>query len=322
MASKLFLHNHSEFPDLIRIVAREQKIDPYLAEKDYWIMHCLYGLKQVKYDFQLKGGTSLSKGFGIIHRFSEDIDLHITPPESLKIRKSKNHNKEKDRQSRKGFYDFLAKNIKIPDITRVERDIKFDSPPKYFSGGIRLFYESAFPSDDTAKEGVLLEAGFDDVTPNHPIDISSWALDFALNEKVSVLDNRALQIPCYDFGYTLVEKLQTIATKFRNQNPEKEFPINFMRHYYDVFCLLQKKEIQQFIATDEYKKHKQRRFPNADQATPLCKNEAFLLKDQARRALYKKEYERRPGLYYKGQPPFEEILEVIHENLSRCKNFY
>ena len=86
MPSEQYLHDHSEFPDLIRIVADKLKIDPYLAEKDYWIMHCLYGLQQAGYDFQLKGGTSLSKGYGLIHRFSEDIDIHITPPESLGVK--------------------------------------------------------------------------------------------------------------------------------------------------------------------------------------------------------------------------------------------
>jgi hypothetical protein len=39
-----YLHNHPEFEDLIRIVADEKGIDPALVEKDYWIMHCLYGL--------------------------------------------------------------------------------------------------------------------------------------------------------------------------------------------------------------------------------------------------------------------------------------
>lgn len=317
MLHKIYLHDHPEFSDLIRTVASEKKIDPYLAEKDYWIMHCLYGLNQAGYDFQLKGGTSLSKGFGIIHRFSEDIDIHIAPPQSLKVRTSKNHDKEKDRQSRKAYYDYLARNIKIPGIVKIERDTRFDSLPKYFGGGIRLYYESAFPLNDSAKEGVLLEAGFDDVIPNHPIDISSWALDFALDKKVDVADNKALQISCYDPGYTLVEKLQAIATKFRKQKEGEEFPPNFMRHYYDIYCLLQNEEVQKFIGTDEYTKHKEKRFPKADQAVPLHENEAFLLKDQERRALYKKEYERRPGLYYQGQPPFEEILAVIHENLDR-----
>ncbi len=314
---KIYLHDHPEFADLVRIVASSKNIDPYLAEKDYWIMHSLYGLKQAGYDFQLKGGTSLSKGFGIVHRFSEDIDIHITPPESLSVRTSKNHDKEKDRQSRKGYYDYLAKKIKISGLARVERDTKFDVPPKYFSGGIRLYYEAAFPSDASAKEGVLLEAGFDDITPNHPIDISSWALDFALGKKVDVVNNKAIQIPCYDPGYTLVEKLQAIATKFRKQEEGEEFPPNFMRHYYDIFCLLRNDEVQKFIGTEAYKKHKKRRFPKADQIAPLREKEAFLLKDQVRRALYKKEYERRPGLYYQGQPPFEEILGTIHEKLNR-----
>ncbi len=67
-----YLHNHAQFADLIRIVANEEGIDPALVEKDYWIMHCLYGLQKLGLKFELKGGTSLSKGFKIIDRFSED----------------------------------------------------------------------------------------------------------------------------------------------------------------------------------------------------------------------------------------------------------
>jgi Nucleotidyl transferase AbiEii toxin, Type IV TA system len=71
------LHNHPQFADLIRIVAAEHGIDPALVEKDDWIMHGPYGLQQLGLAFELKGGTSLSKGFQIIHRFSEDIDIRI-----------------------------------------------------------------------------------------------------------------------------------------------------------------------------------------------------------------------------------------------------
>ena len=75
-----YLHNHSQFADLIRIVAEEKGIDPALVEKDYWIMHCLCGLQRLGLTFELKGGTSLSKGYKIIDRFSEDIDIRIDPP--------------------------------------------------------------------------------------------------------------------------------------------------------------------------------------------------------------------------------------------------
>jgi predicted nucleotidyltransferase component of viral defense system len=71
------LHNHKEFNELISIVASNLSIAPALVEKDYWIMHCLYGLQKMNLTFELKGGTSLSKGFGIIERFSEDIDIRI-----------------------------------------------------------------------------------------------------------------------------------------------------------------------------------------------------------------------------------------------------
>jgi len=56
-----YLHSHPEFKELLRTVGQEKNIENSLVEKDYWIMHCLYGLQQQKYEFELKGGTSLSK---------------------------------------------------------------------------------------------------------------------------------------------------------------------------------------------------------------------------------------------------------------------
>tara|TARA_A100000171_G_scaffold42053_1_gene43170 strand:- start:3763 stop:3969 length:207 start_codon:yes stop_codon:yes gene_type:complete len=64
-----YLHDHKNFNDLIQIVADQKSILPTLVEKDYWIMHCLYGLQKQGYSFFLKGGTSLSKGYKLIHRF-------------------------------------------------------------------------------------------------------------------------------------------------------------------------------------------------------------------------------------------------------------
>lgn len=85
MPSSNFLHQHADFPALLRTVAVETAIAPVLIEKDYWIMHCLYGLQKLGMAFELKGGTSLSKGYGIIHRFSEDIDIRIEPPALMSV---------------------------------------------------------------------------------------------------------------------------------------------------------------------------------------------------------------------------------------------
>jgi hypothetical protein len=207
-----YLHNHPEFADLIRIVAEAKGIDPALIEKDYWIMHCLYGLQRLRLKFELKGGTSLSKGFQIIDRFSEDIDLRIEPQDGGDVKTGRNHLKEAHRKSRKDFYDWLARAIKINGISKVERDVAFDNKD-FFSAGIRLHYKSIAEPNEDLRAGVLLEAGFANVTPNVPKDISSWAYDYAA-DKVDIIDNRAKAVACYDPGYTLVEKLQTISRNF------------------------------------------------------------------------------------------------------------
>lgn len=97
MQSETYLHEHPDFPDLIRIVATDKGIIPQLIEKDYWIMHCLYGLTKQGFNFELKGGTSLSKGFNIIHRFSEDIDIQINPAccDVVDVKTGKHQNKFK-----------------------------------------------------------------------------------------------------------------------------------------------------------------------------------------------------------------------------------
>jgi Nucleotidyl transferase AbiEii toxin, Type IV TA system len=90
-------------------------------------MHCLYGLQQLGLKFELKGGTSLSKGHGIIHRFSEDIDIRIEPPPELPVKTGRNHTKHAHVESRRKFYDWLAKTIRIDGIEKVARDTAFDT---------------------------------------------------------------------------------------------------------------------------------------------------------------------------------------------------
>lgn len=51
MQNKHFLHQHSNFKEIVGIVAKAKTIDPYTVEKDYWVMHCLFGLQQSGNDF-------------------------------------------------------------------------------------------------------------------------------------------------------------------------------------------------------------------------------------------------------------------------------
>ncbi len=166
-----YLHDHPDFEALIRIIADKEDIQPVLIEKDYWIMHCLYGLKAMGLSFELKGGTSLSKGFGIINRFSEDIDIRIHPPSGMDVKTGKNQDSPAQQKSREDFYDWLAAGIKIDGVIAVERDKSFDDE-RFRNGGIRLRYETTERMAGL-KDGILLEVGFDTVTPNQSVDISS-----------------------------------------------------------------------------------------------------------------------------------------------------
>jgi hypothetical protein len=310
-----FLHNHPQFPELIRIVAAEKRIDPALIEKDYWIMHSLFGLQQLGMKFELKGGTSLSKGFQIINRFSEDIDIRIEPPPDQDVKIGRNHDKPQHVESRRRFYDWLAKTIRINGIVKVERAPEFDNK-QLTSAGIRLSYKSFVKAMAGLKEGVVLEVGFDDVTPNAEKDISSWLYDYAANKKIEIIDNRAKGVACYDPGYTFVEKLQTVSTKFRQQQASKESPSAFMRHYYDIYSLLQLPEVQQFIGTKEYRAHKEKRFRGGDNLN-ISENEAFLVSDPATRESYAKAFTESTALYYGDKPTFEQILAEIGKWASK-----
>ncbi len=220
---RIYLHERNDFSDLLDILENETGIYAHLIEKDYWVMHVLFGLKKQGFEFELKGGTSLSKGYKIIHRFSEDIDIHIKPPKEFGINENPKNTNANNVASRKKFYDWLTREIKIDGIVSIERDHIFDDEDYYRSGGIRLYYNSKTTKVEGVKEGILLEAGFDKVTPNARLTISSWAYDrTARIENINIVDNRAADIVCYHPGYTFVEKLQTILPNtVLNRNRER-----------------------------------------------------------------------------------------------------
>jgi hypothetical protein len=114
-----------------------------------------------------------------------------------------------------------------------------------------------------------------------------------------------------------VEKLQTIATKFRKEMSTGEVATNYMRQYYDVYCLLGDQRVIDFVGTEAYLEHKKKRFPKEDFDIPIGENEAFLLNDTALREKFRTRYEVTKALYYKGQPFFDSLLERISAHVGR-----
>jgi hypothetical protein len=81
---KLFEH-----PDFEQAIIRAAEhfqplgLQPAFIEKDYFVTEALRAIGQVAGDRVIfKGGTSLSKGWNLIERFSEDIDIFLNPPQS------------------------------------------------------------------------------------------------------------------------------------------------------------------------------------------------------------------------------------------------
>jgi len=80
MEDKVMLHTDKKlFTDVIRATAEYFSILPTYIEKDYWITHSLSLMSQSNDAGKLvfKGGTSLSKAYRLVNRFSEDIDIAV-----------------------------------------------------------------------------------------------------------------------------------------------------------------------------------------------------------------------------------------------------
>jgi len=86
----------AEFETLIRNAAASLGItDPTFVEKDYWVTQVLRALTaQFPGGFVLKGGTSLSKGYSIINRFSEDVDVLVVPVAGFSNEQKEDHLRE------------------------------------------------------------------------------------------------------------------------------------------------------------------------------------------------------------------------------------
>lgn len=310
-----FLHQLPNVKELFEVVGNERHLLPAIIEKDYWLMHCLWGIQQQGYQFELKGGTSLSKGFGIIERFSEDIDIQIHPRHEGEVKIGKNHDKPAHIASRTKFFEDITKELNVPGLIFLREPSFDDLSGKMRGAGIKAEYSSLFSEEASLKEGVILELGFDQTAPFIKCDVSSWAYEKVSSLNIDVIDNRAKDVLCYNPEYTFVEKLQTISTKYRMQQEKKLMPVNFLRHYYDIYKLLENQRVQDFIGTTQYNNHKKNRFRGQDEFD-IKNNPAFVMKDPNIIKLYSEEFIKKSAIYFGKQPTFEDILARINQYIE------
>ncbi len=229
-----FIHEDPEFQALLSIVATEVGVGAGLVEKDYWVTHTLWSLQQSGLALWFKGGTSLSKGFGRLRRFSGDLDLKIEPGDCPGLppapdwsRAGKRHD-----EAREAFFRALANGIRVPDCS-VEREVREDR---------QLVLKVLYPGrlighlPPVTSPFVRLEIGSARVTPSVPRDLDSWvhARVVAARRLDEFFDNRPRRLSCLHPTVTLLEKLEAISRSFsRGLDPAR-----YVRHYGDASVIV------------------------------------------------------------------------------------
>lgn len=309
-----FLHELSQAKAMFMTLAAEKRIPASIVEKDYWVMHCLWSLKEQGFRFEMKGGTSLSKGWLCVDRFSEDIDIRFDPPAGLNVKGEK----EAHIKARFDYFDGLAGRIEVPGV-KVER-VRDQDDKKAQNGGIGLKYRSCFEPMPGLRQEVLLEAGFARTAPSEPRDFTSWALEKALEVKLAVVDNRARAVRCFNPEYTFVDKLQTICRRFRQHrdrnDPMSDRPREFLRHYFDLYKLLEVERVREFIGTADYEAYKKEKLRGAD-LQEFASKAAFTLSEEKTYLLFEEEFAVINTLLLAPGPTFEALIERLRRNASR-----
>ena len=226
-----------DLDDLAALSARAGEhfgIPEAFVEKDYWVTELLRSVAKPSDDAIaiFKGGTSLSKAYGLIERFSEDVDILLLVT------------REESKGFGKGSIDKILKRI----CARAGRDL--DIPPerqKTFGKtgvrrDVRYVYDAQVMSG-ALKEGVLLEMGCrGGPTPRASREIRSIISGFArvsgIADETEFEELAPFEIDVLAPERTLIEKL-ALLHRLASSFPESETDLTRAgRHLYDIHQIL------------------------------------------------------------------------------------
>ena len=312
-----FIHRDAEFGELVRIVARSTGIAAALIEKDYWVTHTLWALHQTGLEIWFKGGTSLSKGFDLIQRFSEDLDVMIERGTANGLTNVTNWTSANKGPvaKRRAFYDSLVATLAVPDV-RVEMDTaRFD---KYARGAD---YLAKYPGGHLAELGatmspfVRIEVGRARVVPHVQRAITSFVHDHLKAQGMmrNYTDNRPTSVRCVHPVVTLLEKIDAIVRRYNRDEME---PDTFVRHYEDAAQIIRAKDrlpdlgiAAEGLARDM--------LAEKDIATPPHTDEpALVLADPDRRAAVEAAYALIAPMFWGPRLSLAEACETIRSWLA------
>lgn len=233
-----------ERKELFQATAISMGLQPMVVEKDFWVCFMLDHLfHDCKYQkaFVFKGGTSLSKSYHVIERFSEDIDLIIDWREIIKDNTSpwENRSKTKQGQYNKQINALAAEfymDILVP-LLNIELESKLGagtwcSIDVNDEMVINFYYPQLF-EHDYLRNCVRLEIGpLAEWLPSHPTTITP----FAAEKYPELFEQKDTIVLTIDVERTFWEKI-TILHKIANFPADKPLPSRYARHLYDVYSM-------------------------------------------------------------------------------------
>ena len=227
----------SLFTEAVTITAQQMKIPEIYVEKDYWVTYALHTIfsDPIGKDAVFKGGTSLSKCFRLIDRFSEDIDLVV-----LKREGESNNQLTNKIKTIGNVVSKVLPEIEIKGVTQ-----KFGMNRK-----TAHTYEKEFQGNfGQIRDIIIVEAswlGFYD--PHTTKTISSYIYEMMQKTGQQKLAEENGLLP---FNVLVLEPKRTVCEKIMSLVRFSYSPVPIdelkkkIRHCYDLHQLLQNKELSE-----------------------------------------------------------------------------
>ena len=295
-------------------------------EKDWWVTLCLNASFSLPYSNQLvfKGGTSLSKGWDLIERFSEDIDLAI---DRKFFRFEGDISNTQIRKLRKQSCEFISTEF-LKDLTQTLTDWGATTECELFAQPIKdsdkdpqvieIHYNSVADTSEYLPQRVLIEISSRSLMEptekreiNSILNVNFPKLDFATD---------TFTIPTVLPQRTFLEKTFLLHEEF-SQEPEKIRIDRLSRHFYDFFRLLnseiKEKALVETALLERVAIHKSIYFASswANYGTARKKTLKLFPPPRILKEL-EKDYHLMEAMFFREVPDWEVILKTI-ENFEK-----
>ncbi|MFV1969141.1 MAG: nucleotidyl transferase AbiEii/AbiGii toxin family protein [Pirellulaceae bacterium] len=312
--------------------ARRRSLGPAIVEKDFWVCWTLrrcFGLDDPPASLIFKGGTSLSKVYGLIDRFSEDVDLSFNrsdlgfageqDPATAPSRKQARLRVEELADVCRSVLsdDFMPKLSEAFSKELGERDWKLELDPDDPDGQTLLFeYPPGVEGQEEPYVHPVVRLEFGARSDHWPAEAGS-VTPYAAEVFGDQFQDAETEVLVLAAERTFWEKA-TILHAWHHAPAEKTFRDRQSRHYYDVVMLwhsdVRTKAMEQIELLEAVAKHKNVFFASAwakyDEAR---RGTLRLLPPEHLRMRLKEDYERMQEMFFEEPPGFDSLLERLAE---------